>query len=104
MSTLIAASILAFYAVMSALFLLMVVQALARRRIEKAVIKTSLDEAVDGVLVSNAVIKAAVARMQAGRHVSDMDVAELVEETGASVEEVFGTLDMLAKRLGSMKA
>ena len=44
------------------------------------------------------VMVAVTARIRAGLAVSDADIADLVEETGASVEVVFETLDAMSGR------
>ena len=46
----------------------------------------------------NDVIQAVLEKVQGGQDVSDADVAELVEETGAAVSTVFEVLDELAGR------
>jgi|GEM_PF-4013991 hypothetical protein len=49
----------------------------------------------------NDVMAAVLARLQAGQSVSDSDVPELVEQTGAPVATVFEALDALAGRAGT---
>lgn len=80
--------------------------AVAKRRLEEirkrtgaAQVATKAVQAQTAALTArNDVMQAVLEKVRAGQDVSDADIAELVEQTGAPIAVVFEVLDILAGR------
>lgn len=68
----------------------------ARREKE---IRQALDKQLEASALQNAVLSVIVDLVRSGRHVSDADVAELSERSGADAAVVLATLDLVRKSI-----